>query len=336
MNNPQTTVQKQFWTLNKVLESDCAYNIVSPVKIEGKLNIEKLHKAWIQTLKTIPLFNNSQEENYSLNYRESSSESEALTQIQNLSNTVFNLDEGLPVKAYLISINETLNYFIIIQHHILTDLHSKNLLSEVFSDFYNTGSSSIQIDEYKEKFNSSLQEKQTNFWKQYLHNAPESLVLPSGKEYRGIYRGSGSTIFNSYSINETEEIETKAAENMMQPFLLLLVSYSILISRLSGQKEFFIGIPFSNRRDEERKQMYGPFINILPLHISISDTDNITDLYQNIRKNMLLLHRNQEIPFQEIVQYYKGKRETKIPYLIQVGFTQEGPLTLNLENLNCT
>lgn len=335
MFNNLTSIQQQFWTLNQIQENDSAYNIISSVKIIGKLDIERLIESWNKVINIIPLFKELLIKEHSIEVHQCSIESEALALIKTFINKPINLNNESPVKAYITSIDNEINIFTIKQHHIVTDLHSVNIISKLLGELYNTGSTNIELKPYYESLNSTGLKDQGDFWKEYMENSPNPLVLPSKESGRNNFDGSGNTIYKSYTESITQDIRNFSIENNIQPFLLHLTSYAVFLSKISSQNDFFIGVPFSNRRDSERKEMCGPFINILPVRVSITHEDTFILLYQKIRKQMLQLHRNQEIPFKNISQYYRCSRDLKVPYLLQVGFTQEEAFNVQLDGLDC-
>lgn len=349
MNKEISNIQKQFWTLSKLMANNCAYNIVSAVKIEGLLDVEKIKQSWgsvfnrtssfstvFQLLNGVPYMEKQENIACPWEFYQVKDTMEAELLIQKMANKPFNLGKDIPVKAFLISVDPTLNYFLILQHHIITDLYSKNLLSSFISEFYNTGQCKTIFTEYDCTENAEQTEKQNAFWKKYLSTSVESLHLPPGKFERSVFNGSGSTYYGKLSTSVYQKIVKMETENLFQPFLIFLTAYAVLLSKLSGQKDFFIGVPFPNRRDGNRINMYGPFVNILPLHITIDSNEKLSSLYKQIRMQMLLLHRNQETPFYNIQKHYSGIRDNKIPFFLQAGFTKEEPFSLNLDNLVCT
>jgi len=336
MNKLKTAIQEQFWALHQFQENDKAYNIISAVRIDGKLNKEKLVATWEMVFSKISLFLDLRKEQRILNDFHCLNATEAENIILNLINKKFELKNKQSINASIISVSEELNYFVLIQHHIMTDLHSVNLISKMISDIYNTGDSDMVLNDYMYISNELLIEKQKKFWELKLNQSPEALMLPYGKMQRTDFNGDGYSSYKALTKKSAKNLKIVSEEKNIQPFLILLVSYAVLLGKLSGQKDFFIGIPFTNRREETRKQMYGPFINILPLRVTIEENDSFISLYTKIRKEMLLLHRNQELPFHELSRFYRGKRDLRIPYFLQTGFTREQAFSLNLENLDCS
>ncbi len=173
MNNNITINQMHFKTINALYKTDIAYNIVLCCRISNKLDQDRLFKSWNTVFQAVfgALPDNE------LKVVSMSSDSEAKEYIQKLSNQKFFLENTeLPLEARLINLDDNLNYFCIIQHHILIDLHSKHLLSRAISELYNTNKLSFELTDYKA---NSLCIFNIDFWKNQIKNEPSPLLLPS-------------------------------------------------------------------------------------------------------------------------------------------------------------
>ncbi len=325
-----TSIKRYFQTVNAILKVNTAYNIVLCCKLSGKIDIPKLHKCWLDCSALIPeLYGVCDVEKIQI-----VSEEKAYSFVKKESENNFDLsDSGVPLRAFILELNTSDCLFCVIQHHSLIDLHSKNLLSRTISELYNKGKSSFKFLKYKETEPAILN---MEFWKNQLENEPSPLLLPSALPERGNFTGDGHTIFADMPDWVGAGLQNIEIEYQLQDFLIFLTVYAVMLLRLSGQDDFFIGIPFSNRKNPEREFMYGPFVNVLPLRVQIDNSDTFITLYSKIRKQMLLLNRNQDAPFLEISRLYLGQRDSRIPFFIQAGFTREDPFNLDLDGLKCS
>ncbi|MBN2656324.1 MAG: amino acid adenylation domain-containing protein [Spirochaetales bacterium] len=333
----RTSSQKHFYTINRIQPIDRAYNIVSSVKITGLLDRDRLEKAWAESLKNYRAMASDHElEKLAIAYDKCDDESTAMQKIRESADGAFDLKSGLPLKAVLLSQTDEIHYFTVIQHHSITDLHCKIKLAKVLEDFYNRGFSNSQSLPCLEELDEDLKKKQADFWEHYIGGATAGpLVLPGGTSSRDTFTGEGHTEFSSLNQNLCRELSDYCKKTNSDLFLVFLTTYAVLLHKLSEQNSFYLGVPFANRRQKDRLEMFCPFVNILPLRISIDEEETIKSLYGKIRKDMLFLHRNQETPFQEIARFYNGERDRTIPYFLQAGFTREEPFRLNLKDLHC-
>jgi len=77
-------------------------------------------------------------------------------------------------------------------------------------------------------------------------------------------------------------------------------------------------------------------VNILPVAIEIDGSSAFEDVYNSIRRELLLNNRHQAYPFLKIAESYSGERDPMRPRLLQAGFTNEPLFNLDLEGLDCS
>lgn len=342
MEQMLTAIQNHFWMIHQLNHTDTAYNIISAVKICGPLDNDRLIQAWQTAVQpplvtSIDLHKHNGDTPYAVHRMDCRDESEAVQQIHDMANQKFALTDSneRPYRVSLLKVHRELHFFVLIQHHIITDLHCKNLTAKRISDAYNKGTAQEELTPYCEELPGDARQKQRDFWSKYLHTPPDPLILPGSEPIRTPFSGRGGTVFNAFDSSLSQKIERICEERNQQPFLLFLTVYSILIHKLSGQTAFLEGIPFPNRRLPGRNSMAGPFVNILPLRAEVKTDQTMAQVYQHLRKQMLLLHRHQELPFPEIASFYKTARSPEIPHMLQAGFTQEPPFSLQLDGMIC-
>jgi hypothetical protein len=349
-----TGIQKQFWTLARLHPASAAYHIVSCVKIAGGLDKIKLRQAWEVLFHSADIFKTAFKhpggapvavitEKLDAPWVDISCTEDEFTGLASTyANEPFDLEHPPLVRAVLFDIGTGVYYFLLVQHHIITDLASKRLIGASISGFYNETPITLPKNEYgdlakieSDYLSSSKGSKSLSFWKSKIdtHAGPLSLPTPFGN--RSIFRSEGASVGWTLPIHLAEMLNHQTDLEKRQPFLWLLSAYIAFLHRISGQKQFAVGVPLTNRRLEGASDVLGPFVNILPVFVDIDTDDTFLDLYAKIRKEMLLNHRHQEVPFIDIASFYKGERELSRPPLIQTGFTSEPLFKLELDGLTC-
>ena len=79
--------------------------------------------------------------------------------------------------------------------------------------------------------------------------------------------------------------------------------------------------------------LWGATSDILPLTVELDDDTTIMQVMRMVRKKMLLAHRNQDLPFHEIVSAVQPQRESSYNPIFQAGFTHEPPMALTFVDL---
>jgi non-ribosomal peptide synthetase component F len=119
----------------------------------------------------------------------------------------------------------------------------------------------------------------------------------------------------------------------MPLFVTLLSAYVVLLHRYSGQTSIIVGVPFTNRRRSDFRDVMGCFVNILPIHVDLSGDPSFRDVAQAVRKTMLAAHRCQEVTVELIVERLKLERDLRYNPLYQVGMTYSPPIDFQLQGV---
>ena len=365
---PVSSMQQQFWLLNQLQPDSSAYNIPSVFCIRGNLNISALEKSINKIIsrheifRTVFAVNNSEiiqiisPEIYLsivVENIDDQQENEFNTIIeQKINDEVrlpFNLFQGPLIRVKVLSLSENNYILLILMHHIIIDLRTKDLFVNELSDIYSVyiDKSSFfpddprtQYSQYalwqKNRLNSEVYNNSCAYWKKQLGGKNDFLDLPVDKQRPSIqsFNGTAQKIHIPKSL--TKELKEFSRKNRVNIYLTLLTAYAILLFRYTRQTDITIGVPLTNRRHDDYKNTMGCFINILPIFINLEDNPTFCECLRRIRIAMLGAHRNQEIPFESIVNELQPKRDDSYNPLFQTGFTFEHPMKLKLYELDVT
>jgi amino acid adenylation domain-containing protein len=358
---PISPIQKHFWLLQKVYRNNTSYNIPVVVKFNGIPDLKALEYALnslIQRHEALRVY--FEEANGEVYARPVSQEKIYLTiektesgspltenilppEIRDEVHRVFNLEVWPLMRVRLFTFAGENSILTIVFHHIITDLHSKEIFARDFSEFYNSfrGDSQPQINTLPADYsnylryevawlNSDEAEKMKAEWKNYIPQTPEILEVPSDFPRPRINTPDGKRKHFTLSHDLYARTLKFAEKYSVNLFTVMLSVYAILLYRLSGQNRTIIGVPLTNRRREEFRDTFGCFVNIVPVLVTIDDNITGSDLVKQIRYSLLRVHRMQEIPFLLLNELLKN--DTGYP-LFQAGFTFEPPVNLSLNNL---
>ncbi|HEU4556306.1 MAG TPA: amino acid adenylation domain-containing protein, partial [Longimicrobium sp.] len=100
----------------------------------------------------------------------------------------------------------------------------------------------------------------------------------------------------------------------------LLAGWAALLARLSGQDEVVVGTPSANRGRSEIEGLIGFFVNTLPLRVDLSGGPRVGELLQRVKTRALEAQRNQDIPFEQVVERVQPARSLAHTPLFQVMF----------------
>lgn len=255
----------------------------------------------------------------------------------------FELSQLPLVRFTLIEYLEKEFVLITAMHHAISDLETFKIFFSDLSNIYNDKTYSKLINKKKsyqefsrdhaEWMESQIFKKMQQFWVDEIKNSSHYLSLPLDTKRPKFQTFSG----NSLLVNITGELSTgikKLGEKLqVNVFIILASAYYSLLQIYSKQKNITVGIPFTNRRDEELQFTLGNFANILPINIEINENDTFEDITRKLRQKLLLGHRNQEFPVELMIQSSQIKRDASYNALYQHGITFEPSISCHLNGL---
>ena len=358
---PASMIQHQFWLIDQLHPGNTAYSIASAFDIQGPLDAKKL-KACIgsiaarhEILRTTfsqyigQVFQNiNPTTDFELPVFDIGLTSKEAfdSTMQDEIQRPFDLERGPLIRALLYKKCETDHTLLIVQHHIVTDLRSKELFAQDLATCYNgparmpAEQMTCSIPQYKEYaewqldwLKSSAAEKMALYWQQELKSHSGMLNLPIDLPRPSVQTLKGSCRQFHFESNLAAKLREFSSKSSTDIFLILLAAYAALLFKYSKQNDIVIGVPLTNRRQNTHKESLGCFVNILPISLELSADLPFTELLKQVRMKMLMAHRNQELPFTKILEVVQPQRFPGTNPLFQVGFTVEPSMPLALDNL---
>ncbi len=357
--------QEQFWLLYKLAKSSPVYNIASVFKLDKKPDVGILQNAIHvlmqrhESLRTSFGMEGSELFQFIWSPDEISIEVEEIKTQKSFENSkpdlpgeIYN-EVHLPFdlsKAPLLRVKlfEFSDVFVltIVFHHIVVDLHSKNIFARELSILYHSEIKderpilpevSVQYADFSKWHNTWRQgpdaSKMNDSWMKELPGPNTLLNLPADFDRPVLPGLNGTRNYFVLDKSMSSGIIDFAAEQSSTTFLVFLTAYAILLHKLSQQETIIIGVPLSNRRNEAFKDVFGCMVNIVPIAISFSQDSSCFEIRNQIRQSLLLAHRKQEVSFLDILNSAREIRNLSYNPYFQTGFTFEPPMALKLDEI---
>ncbi|HEV3050384.1 MAG TPA: AMP-binding protein, partial [Longimicrobium sp.] len=163
-------------------------------------------------------------------------------------------------------------------------------------------------------------EAQAEYWTRTLAGAPELLELPTDHPRPAKQDFAGASVNVELDEALTAALRTLGQRHGTTLFMTLLAGWAAVLARLSGQGDVVIGTPSANRGHAEVEQLIGFFVNTLPLRVDLSDGPTVAEALGRVKALALEAQRNQDIPFEQVVERVHPTRSLAHSPLFQVMF----------------
>ncbi len=159
-----------------------------------------------------------------------------------------------------------------------------------------------------------------NYWMETLPAEIPALNLPIDKPRPAVQTNNGASEFFVLDKSLTQRIHKLAQKQGSTVFMVLLSAYYGLLHRYSGQDDIIVGSPVMGRTEPEFANLYGYFVNPLPLHASLAGKPNTLQLLEQVQKSVLNGLDNQEYPFVMLVDKLGLKHDPSRSAVFQAMF----------------
>jgi amino acid adenylation domain-containing protein len=358
-----SSLQRQFWLLQRLMPETRAYHVGSVFRLRGHLDVRALEGAFEDLIaRHAALRTTFEEHDGALRQRicpASPLDFEEIAigvepegeEVKAELRRPFDLARGplLHVRLWRRAPDDSVLAWTM--HHIVCDLATKTMLAAELSVRYasrRTGDAPSLVlapgtEQYpafaaweREWLASDAARRAEGHFAEQLRVVPPPLALPEDRPRPPVQSPRGARVTFELGSAFTGRLESASADWRTKPFLVLLTAYALLLSRYSEEERVVIGVPFSNRRREASQATVGCFVNALPVPVDRAGDPPFLELLRRIRATFLAHHRHQELPLERIVALCRPARDAGRNPLFQAGFTFEPPMDLALEGVEVT
>ena len=325
---PLSSAQKRLYFLQEFDEESLAYNITQEVKIEGKLNIALIEKAFGQLIQRHESLRTSfslheghpvqkilEEVEFSIEFFET--DEKDIKSVLDQFIRPFNLETAPLIRMGIIQCATEENILICDMHHIISDGISQEILIKDFAHLYNNEKLPALELSYKDYAVWQNKIKDLNersysreFWMRQFDSEIVPLNLPTDfSRPKFIRYEEESKPFNISKIN-VEKLRAICDEEGITMFIMMLSILNILLSKLSNQKDVIVGTNVAGRYDADLENIVGMFVNTLALRNYPKSNLRFKEFLGAVKKTTLEAFENQEYPFEELVGELNLPRQT--------------------------
>ncbi|WP_339225834.1 plipastatin non-ribosomal peptide synthetase PpsC [Bacillus sp. PS196] len=336
---PVSSAQKRIYVLQQLEDGGTGYNMPAVLELEGKLNLERMDRAFKELIKRHESLRTSFEQDAGGDPVQRIHDEVPFT----LQTTVlgarteeeaaaafikpFDLSQAPLFRAQIVKVSDERHLLLVDMHHIISDGVSVNILIREFGELYNNRNLPalrIQYKDYavwQEGFKTGDTYKtQEAYWLKQLEGELPVLDLPADHARPPVRSFAGDKVSFTLDQEVASGLHKLARENGSTLYMVLLAAYTAFLSRLSGQEDIIVGSPIAGRPHKDLETILGMFVNTLALRTRPEGGKPFVQYLQEVRETALEAFEHQDYPFEELVDKLELTRDMSRNPLFDVMF----------------
>ncbi|WP_319061023.1 pyoverdine non-ribosomal peptide synthetase PvdD [Pseudomonas aeruginosa] len=340
--------QERQWFLWQLEPESAAYHIPSALRLRGRLDVDALQRSFDslvarhETLRTrfrLEGGRSYQQVQPAVSVsieREQFGEEGLIERIQAIVVQPFDLERGPLLRVNLLQLAEDDHVLVLVQHHIVSDGWSMQVMVEELVQLYAAYSQGldvvlpalpIQYADYalwqRSWMEAGEKERQLAYWTGLLGGEQPVLELPFDRPRPARQSHRGAQLGFELPRELVEAVRALAQREGASSFMLLLASFQALLYRYSGQADIRVGVPIANRNRVETERLIGFFVNTQVLKADLDGRMGFDELLAQARQRALEAQAHQDLPFEQLVEALQPERSLSHNPLFQVLFNYQ-------------
>jgi hypothetical protein len=244
----------------------------------------------------------------------------------------FDLARGPLVQATLLRLDCHDHVLLLRLHHVVADGWSMGILRRELAEYYrafsrghqpNLLSLSFQYADFavwqRAELTGQRLADQLGYWRRRLLGMPP-LRLPADQPRSTVFSDRGAAVARELPRALLEAISAVGQSVRATRFMTLMAAFQVLLARYSGQTDFAVGTPISNRGRCEWEDLVGFFVNTLVFRADTGGDPTFREYLVRVRDTALDAYAHQDLPFEMLVQELAPERDPSRNPLFQVMF----------------
>ncbi|MGN9865284.1 non-ribosomal peptide synthase/polyketide synthase [Bacillus swezeyi] len=348
---PVSSAQKRLYILNHLEGGELSYNMLGLMSVEGELDRDKLQRCFAEliqrheSLRTGFKMVDGEPVQYVLDHVElavelyQAREDEADLYIRQFVRP-FQLDEPPLLRVGLIELQPNRGILLFDMHHIISDGTSMSILIKEFVRIYEGEALPPLRIQYKDyavwqtgEARLKQVQKQEAYWLDLyggdipILHLPTDYIRPSTRDF------TGSTLHFTIDEQRSAGLKQLAFKTESTLYMVLLASYTLLLSKYSGQEDIIVGSPIAGRQHADLDSIIGMFVNTLAMRNYPAKEKTFSQYLAEVKENALKAYEHQDYPFEALVDQLDIARDLSRNPLFDTMFvlqnTEQEQLVMN-------
>ncbi|MBE6051591.1 MAG: amino acid adenylation domain-containing protein [Clostridium sp.] len=339
---PLSPAQKRIFVSSGIKDKNTNYNIPMVFEIRGNLNVEKIEKALNKVIQNNEMLRTyfkvinrkavqAIDDNAKLKVDYIKLNTDGKEDVrkyieEEIKRLIrpFQLDKAPLIRVSILSVNDSKNLMFMDIHHIITDGTSIDIFIDEFKESYIGGSiekPSIEYKDYAVWINEFIKteemKEQENYWLSIFEKEAPVLDIPIDNPRPDIRTSNGNVINRDINDELYLGLKELARKTEATLYMVLLSVYNTLLYRYTNQEDIVIGCPISGRVCEGVENVFGMFVNTLPMRNYPKGNKTFKELLEDVKKCCLDAYKNQIYQFDSLIEKLNIKRELNRTPLIE-------------------
>ncbi|KAE8132029.1 hypothetical protein BDV38DRAFT_297328 [Aspergillus pseudotamarii] len=339
--------QARFWFLHHFLKDKNALNFSTSVRLSGNLRVGAFEQAldtvvqrheglrtrylWSDGDTSTPIQEVVDYPLLKLETKRINSEAEAAEELERLQRHEYNLEDGNSIRAMLLTLSDTVHYFLIGCHHISLDGQSMHVLLSELDSVYN-GKTLPEITQASQNRSFSARQQRDDqsgllrshidYFRTVIRGDPGAIELfplvdiPKRRTLDTYRHYRVSTRLGTVLASKVKAIARKLHSTNFHFYLTIL--QAMVFRMLPNTNEFFIGIADSNRVDKDSINTIGCLVNLLPLKFDRAEFSKLDSAVKLTRSKVYSALQHSRVPFDVLVNELGINRSTTHTPVFQI------------------
>ncbi|MEM7051549.1 MAG: amino acid adenylation domain-containing protein [Acidobacteriota bacterium] len=362
---PLSFSQERLWFLDRLLPERAAYNLPTPLRLRGPLDVALLVAAFAALAQRHEALRTALPDEAGSPVVRPLVDGEGLLRRVDLSTLPadraeveadrlrsedarrpFDLARGPLFRATLLRLGGELHDLLLTMHHVASDGWSMKVLAQDLAELYSAlrRDRAPRLDELRVSYgdfarwqrgwlDGALLNSQMDYWRRQLAGAPSVLDLPTDRPRPAEQSYRGDRLPVTFPEELAVAVEALARRAGASPFMVLLTALQVVLGRWARQSDISIGTPVAGRRREATESLVGFFVNTLVLRTDLGGDPSFRDALARVRDVALDAFAHQDLPFEKLVQEIDPERSLSHSPLFQVMFVVQSPEPVALEGV---
>ncbi|MBT2296178.1 non-ribosomal peptide synthase/polyketide synthase [Pseudomonas fluorescens] len=248
----------------------------------------------------------------------------------------FDLRQGPLLRVSLLKIAEGDHVLVLIQHHIIADGWSMQVLVDELVRYYAADIAGqplvlpplpVQYADYaiwqRHWLEAGERERQLAYWVQTLGDEQPVLELPLDHPRPPVQSFRGARLDLELPPQLGAALKQLAQREGASLFMVLLASFQALLHRYSGQPQIRVGVPVANRNRVETEGLIGFFVNTQVLNAHVDGQLPFDRLLAQVKQAAMAAQAHQDLPFEQLIEALQPERSLSHSPIFQVMFNHQ-------------